>query len=354
MKKTVSLLRVVLLLFVLLAGCAGGGERTLVVANWKGYGSDSEYAVEQFEKANNCKVVHQYYDSLEQMLTMIRQGGNGKIDVVLSNMAYTDTAKKEGLISAIDTSKLENYASLQESLKEVEDVVDEEGKVYGVPWMWGTTALGYNKEAVGKEIDSWSALWDEANQGKVTMFDDHITAVLVAAMYIGEEDPYNADLSKIEEALMALKKNCKLYWTSYDSFAKPYSAGEITMGPLWSGAATQLNATGVDVEYVYPKEGVVAWTDYWCMVEGTKNEDLAMKWIDWMSSEDFQKEYSSDLEGQPPVPANVKVQETLSDDVRKALYIDGDMPEKLYFQKAIPEETNQAWLDLWNKVKAAQ
>ena len=79
-----------------------------------------------------------------------------------------------------------------------------------------------------------------------------------------------------------------------------------------------------------------------------------MKWIDWLSSEDFQKEYSSDLEGQPPVPANVKVQETLSDDVRKALYIDGDMPEKLYFQKAIPEETNQAWLDLWTKVKAAQ
>ena len=87
MNKTVSLLMAVLLLFVLLAGCAGGGERTLVVANWKGYGSDSEYAVEQFEKANNCKVVHQYYDSLEQMLTMIRQGGNGKIDVVLSNMA---------------------------------------------------------------------------------------------------------------------------------------------------------------------------------------------------------------------------------------------------------------------------
>ena len=45
MKKTVSLLMVVLLLFVLLAGCAGGGERTLVVANWKGYGSDSELSL---------------------------------------------------------------------------------------------------------------------------------------------------------------------------------------------------------------------------------------------------------------------------------------------------------------------
>ena len=49
------------------------------------------------------------------------------------SVSYThlDVYKRQGLISAIDTSKLENYASLQESLKEVEDVVDEEGKVYG-------------------------------------------------------------------------------------------------------------------------------------------------------------------------------------------------------------------------------
>ena len=29
------------------------------------------------------------------------------------------------------------------------------------------------------------------------------------------------------------------------------------------------------------------------------------------------------------------------------------LKEKLVFQKEIPEETNQAWLDLWNEVKAS-
>lgn len=354
MKKGLILLMAALLLLTgALAGCGAPQEqRTLVVANWKGYGSDSDYAIEQFEKANNCKVVHQYYDSLEQMLTMIKQGGNGEIDVVLSNMAYTDTAKKSDLISQIDTSKLENYQDLQSELRQVEDVLGESGEVYGVPWLWGTTSLAYNAQAFPEGVDSWAALWDPANKGKVTMFDDHITAVLVAAMYLGEEDPYHCDLEKVEQALKELKENCKLFWTSYDSFAKPYSSGEISMGPLWSGAATQLNATGVPIEYVYPKEGVVAWTDYWCVVKGSKNEDLAYRWIDWMTSADFQEYYSSDLEAQPPVPANKAVQDSLSEETRKALYIDQPM-STMYFQKAIPEETNQAWLDLWNRVKAS-
>ena len=351
-KGLIVFLAMLLLAAMLLPGCAPAEKKKLVVANWKGYGSDSEYAISQFEEKYDCVVEHQYYDSLEQMLTMLRQGGKGEIDVVLSNMAYTKTALGEGLIEPIDTSKLANYGELQDDIKEVDDVVDDAGAVYGVPWLWGTTSLAYNADAVSAPLTSWSALWDPANQGKVTMFDDHITAVLVAGMYLGEEDPYNPDLEKIEEALLELKDNCKLFWTSYDSFAKPYSAGEITMGPLWSGAATQLNATGVPIEYVYPEEGVVSWVDYWCVVDECPEQDLAYAWIDWMTSQDFQTYYTKDLESQPPAPANTKAQESMSDETKKALYVD-ELPNTMYFQKAIPEDVNQAWLDLWNRVKAS-
>ena len=47
-------------------------ERTLTVANWQGYGSDAEYAVKPFEEKYNCKVVHQYFDSEEALLNMLR------------------------------------------------------------------------------------------------------------------------------------------------------------------------------------------------------------------------------------------------------------------------------------------
>lgn len=66
-------------LAVLLLGAvlfsAAAETRTLTVANWKGYGSDSAYGAVVFEKMYNVKVVHQYFTSLEEMLTMLRAVG---------------------------------------------------------------------------------------------------------------------------------------------------------------------------------------------------------------------------------------------------------------------------------------
>ena len=370
MKKLVSLLLAGLTLFSL-AACSGGGSggggtaapqnsgtgeggavRTLTVANWQGYGSDAEYAVQAFEEANNCKVVHQYFDSEEALLNMLRQGGLGQIDVVLPNMAYVAIGKRENLFQPIDVSRLENYGDLREDIRDVEDVKDADGNILGVPWTWGTTSLGYNPDAISDTVDSWGILWDPAYQNKIAFFDDHTTAVMIAATYAGE-DPYDPDLDVVKDTLLSLKANCKLFWSSYDSFAKPYFAGEVVAGSVWSGAATQLNATGQKMTYVYPKEGTIAWVDYWAIPKDAPNEDLAYKWIDWMTSQQFQSTYAADLEMQPPIPSNTKVLDSLSGDVKAALYVDNGLPEKLVFQKEIPEETNQAWLDLWNEVKAS-
>lgn len=244
MKKLVSLLLAGLTLFSL-AACSGGGSggggtaapqnsgtgeggavRTLTVANWQGYGSDAEYAVQAFEEANNCKVVHQYFDSEEALLNMLRQGGLGQIDVVLPNMAYVAIGKRENLFQPIDVSRLENYGDLREDIRDVEDVKDADGNILGVPWTWGTTSLGYNPDAISDTVDSWGILWDPAYQNKIAFFDDHTTAVMIAATYAGE-DPYDPDLDVVKDTLLSLKANCKLFWSSYDSFAKPYSAGEV-------------------------------------------------------------------------------------------------------------------------------
>ncbi len=326
--------------------------RTLTVSNWKGYGSDLEYAVKPFEEANNCVVVHQYFDSTEGMLNLLRQGGVGEIDVVLSNIAYVGTGVGENLLDPIRTEELENYASLRKDMAEEESVKDSNGNIMGVPWSWGTTGLGYNPNLISEEIDSWASLWDPAYRGKVAFFDDHTTAILTGAMYTGAADPYEPDLEAVKAVLLDLKENSKVFWTSYDSFAKPYSAGEVLLGNLWSGAASQLNGTGETVTYVYPKEGTVAWVDYWCVVKDSPSEDLAYKWIDWMTSVEFQGKFSSDIEQQAPIPSNEDAVASLSPQARQALYLSDTIPETLVFQKGISVEKNQEWLDIWNEVKA--
>ena len=89
----------------------------LHVLNWQGYGTDEAWAVKDFEAKNGCKVVHDYFNSEEEMLTKLRTNP-GTYDVVLVNSSYTAAAAKEGLLQPIDTSKITNWKNLTPKLRD--------------------------------------------------------------------------------------------------------------------------------------------------------------------------------------------------------------------------------------------
>ena len=72
------------------------------VLNWKGYGADEPWAVAAFEKATGNKVVNDFFNSEQEMLTKLRTNP-GLYDVVMINAAFNDQATAEGLIQPIDT-----------------------------------------------------------------------------------------------------------------------------------------------------------------------------------------------------------------------------------------------------------
>lgn len=370
MKKFISVLLIVVLMLTMFVGCSKEAEKpanentgseasestdngevpVLTVLNWKGYGSDADYAAKVFEEKYNCKVEHVYFTSLEEMLTMLRTGGLGTIDVLLPNSNYLLQAVTEGLVQPIDTAKLENYNDLLENLRNFEDAIDADGKIYGVPWAWGTTSLGYNTNIIDEELTSWADLWDDKYAGKVAYFDDYNTAILTAALYLEEEDPYNPDLKKVEEALIDLKENTRTYWSSYDDFLKPFGAEEIVIGNMWVGLASTMVRGGDPVNYVYPKEGAVGWSDFWSIATDAPNYELALKWVDFMSGQEFQTAFVNDPYG--ACPSNTVVLDSLSEELRKALFIYPEAPTNLVMQASQDEETKQAWLEVWNNVKS--
>lgn len=350
-------LALALILGVTATGCTKAGTskktRQLVIANWKGYGSDTSYAINTFEKANNCKIVHQYFDSEDGLLNMLKQGGIGKIDVMLPNLGYMQRVIKQNLAEPIDTSKLKNYNDIIENLRNQTDLKDSDGKVYGIPWVWGTTSIGYNPDKIKEKPTSISVLWDPKYKGQIAFNDDYTCAVLTAALYLKEKDPYNPNLDKVKEVLIKAKQNSKLLWSSYDDFSKAYTSGSVMLGNVWSGAATELKAEGQKIEYIYPEEGTVAWLDTWCIAKNAPDKDLAYKWIDFMTSTEFQKKFTSNPKDQPPVPANKKVFDSMTDEQKKALWVYPSIPTNLIMEKSLPDETTQKWQKLWDEVKAS-
>ena len=85
------------------------------ILNWKGYGTDSDWAVAAFSEKTGHTVVHDHFNSEQEMLTKLRTNP-GAYDVVLINSAFTGKALEEGLVGPIDTSDIDNFGNLAPNL----------------------------------------------------------------------------------------------------------------------------------------------------------------------------------------------------------------------------------------------
>lgn len=325
------------------------GER-LIVSNWNDYGSDIPWAVDTFEEETGAELVHQYFNSPEELLETLRSGGVGEVGVAMMNVAFMADAVDDGLVQPIDLDRLENADQLSEELLAEPDLTHD-GELYGVPWVWGSTSLAYNTEEFPDGIDSWEALWDPANEGEVAFFDDAATAVMTAALYAGE-DPYDPDLEVVRETLLDLKGNTQLFWSSADDWLRGFESGSVTLGNLWSGLAGTQLGEGDPIGYTIPEEGAVGWLDTFAIVADAPNEDLAYEFIDWMISAEFQTGWAEDTERSSPAPANATVHPNLDPEVANRIQSDPAVLDSLTVQRGIPQDVLQSWTELWQEVKA--
>lgn len=350
-----------------LAGCGGGsdggggsssgaskGNGTLTVLAWKSYGADDPWAVKEFERQTGGKVKFVYMNSEDGMLQTLQQGGVGKIDVALPNLQYVQPGVQRGVFQPIDESKISTWSELSPQFTKLPSLRSG-GKLYAVPWVQGATSLAVNPDVVKPAPTSWSVLWDQANRGKVAYYDDPTTAIMTAALYLGE-DPQNPNLDKVRKALQDLKSNTKVFWASADDWTKPYSTHAITMGNLWSGLAGTLKANGQPVEFIFPKEGTVRWGDNWSLVKDAPNPDLAYKWINFMTS----KKYFTHWISQPgpnqqlAVPVNSAAVAALPEEASNKLSAGRltGYTGPAAFQAGIPLDRLNEWTQLWQEVKA--
>ncbi|GAB0118007.1 ABC transporter substrate-binding protein [Acidisoma sp. 7E03] len=330
--------------------------QTLTVASWQNYGSDDPATIKMFQDMTGATVKHVYFTSEDDLLQMLRQGGVGKIDVVLPNLEYVMPGAEQNLFQPVDTAKVTSWSALEPRFAS-DPSIRMDGKVYAVPWVQGATSLAVNPAAVKTTPKSWSVLWDPANKGKVGFFDDPTTAVMTAALYLGEKDPQNPDLAKVRGALLDLKKNVKLFWSSGDDWTKAYLTGEITMGNLWSGLAGTMKTNGHPLDFILPDDGTVVWGDTWAIVKNTPNEALAYAWINFLTSPDYFVQWITHPgpNQELAVPVNMAAVKALPQAAADKLMAGPllNYQGKVALQTGISPKALKKWTQLWEDVKAA-
>ncbi len=321
----------------------------LHVLNWKGYGADEPWAVEAFEKATGHKVINDFFNSEQEMLTKLRTNP-GLYDVVMINAAFTGQAIDEKLIQPIDVSKIPNAADIGAD-KSGSPMLNRDGQTYGVPWVWGLTAIAANDAAFETPPTSISVMWDEARKGRITIRDDAVEAIQFGAIATGQDINDIKDMEAVKAKLASLMPQIRTFWSSENDWNQLVASNQIDVGTYWSGSAdrakTQFN---LPVSLVIPEEGAVGWLDAFSIPVGSDNVEGAEAFINYMIEPDFYVEWVTKVGA--PVSANDKALAALPEDAfNRAVMGDPAVAERIQFQAPITDAQREAYLEVWQALK---
>ncbi|MEM6987268.1 MAG: extracellular solute-binding protein [Pseudomonadota bacterium] len=320
------------------------------VLNWQGYGTDLDWAVADFAEATGHTVVHEYFNSEQEMLTKLRTNP-GAYDVVLINAAFTPQAQSEGLIGPIDGDKIANLRDVPADLTGNQDL-NAGGSLHGVPWTWGLTSFAINTNDFDEAPSSTEVFWDERYAGKVSIRDDALEAVQFAAIATGQDINNIEDLGAVEQKLTALMPQIKTYWGSENDWNQFMAAGELSVATFWSGSASRSMSAGLPVQFVVPAEGAIGWLDGLSIPSSSTKQDAAHAFIDWMIDPAFYVKWAA--EG-APASANAKAAAALPDDAfNKRVLGDPEVVARVQFQRPVSDENREKYLSIWQGLKAAQ
>lgn len=329
---------------------AAAADDEVRVLNWKGWGTDGEWAVTAFEKETGTKVVHDYISSYPEVFAKLRTNP-GYYDVVVLNAAFVGKAAEEGLIQPIDTAKVPNFADLFPAMRDSPQL-NIDGKVYGVAWIWGGTSMTYSTEVFSTPPTSLEVLWDPAYANRVCWRDNPEDSVRFAALALGQNPDAPQDMAAIREKLRALKPQIKAFWKSEDEWRKLTAANECDLSIFWTSSTEKAVVEDqLPVSYVIAEEGAVGFRDGLTMPTDAPHQEAAYAFINYMISKDFYAGWVA--AGGAPVSANAAALEELPESslTRKVL----SQPEnlaKINFKGPLSDDQRQEYLDLWQETKA--
>jgi spermidine/putrescine transport system permease protein len=338
---------VVAALALLVAPFAGGEghsaspERVLNLYIWSSYIAPE--TIQKFERRHGARVNVDLYDSNEALLAKV-QAGNAGYDVICPSNYVIEILQKQSLLQALDRSALPHLENVDSRFL---DRDFDRGNRYSVPYVWGTTGIGYVKSKTGP-VDSWGALWDPRFQGRILMLDDAREALGAALKWKGgsynTSDP--AAIRAAQQLLIQQKPLVRTYNSS--NFEDVLLSRDVWLAHGWSGQLAKVIETDPDLGYVIPREGSQMFIDSLAIPAGAPHPELAHAFIDFTLEAEVAAEICGTMRYSTPNRAAIPL---LPESIRRspAIFPPGDVLARLETISDIGEATllyDRAWTEV--------
>jgi len=275
-------------------------------------------------------------------------------DLAAPSWSHAPFWMEEGLVEKIDVSRLANWSQLFDRLKALEP----EGNRHFVPWAWGNTAVIYRTDMVPAEYPenaTWGILWDERLKGKIAIRDAFMGAMLPAALYGGAKDAYDMTDDEIEMVGDLMRKQRELvrfYWKAEADAQQALASGEIAVISGWNSTYATLKKQGVPVGFMMPKEGAPTWVDGYMVIKG--GAAPMQEKYDFLDAILTAESGAGLIQNLGYGSANKKSFDIASAEAIANIGIGNvdDAVEKGLWSRAVPTETKDKMVDLYNRVKS--
>jgi putrescine transport system substrate-binding protein len=337
------------------------------VYNWSDY--VAEDTIENFEKETGISVVYDVYADNETLDAKLSAGQSGYDVVFPSARPFAERHIATGIYQPIDKNKLSNYGNLDPAiLTSLEDA--DPGNAHLVPYMWGTTGIGYNvakvRERLGADaaLDSWSLLFDSATTAKlkdcgIAFLDDQQEGFYAALIFLGRDPRQSGgdEIEAVQRLFAAVRENVRYFNSS--KYIDDLANGEICIAMGYNGDVLQARdraaeaENGVDIAYIIPKEGAVRWVDGMAIPKDAPHADNAHTFINFVLKPETIAQVTNYVSY---ANANLASKPLVDESIRTdaGTYPPDDIFARLVDARTLPDEANRARERAWTSIKSGR
>ena len=232
-------------------------------SNWPLYIDKS--VLKTFDKryGGHVKYVEDINDNFEFFGKIRQQLQAGKPigrDLIVVTDYLAGRLVRDGFAEAIDKTNVPNEKNLVENLRSINY---DPKRTFSLPWQSGATGIGYNKAKIGRKISSVKDLFDPAFKGRVSFLSEPYDSAGLVMLMQGV-DPSKATIDEINKAIDKIdqaQKSGQIRRFTGNDYSTDLTKGNLWIAMAYSGDLVQLQADNPHLEFVYPDEGAMFWTD---------------------------------------------------------------------------------------------
>jgi putative spermidine/putrescine transport system substrate-binding protein len=238
-----------------------------------------KYVFAPFAKKNDLKIRTSSTSEFADLGKVQQEVKSGSPDLDASVFLPSDV---------IRGAKLGVFEKIPSNLASLRDVYPFAKKLMpnGVGYLVYTYAYGKRPDIMkthGIDPKTWKDLWDPKLKKAITIGTGQTTYLVqsINIMLHGRVSPIGKD---VWEWLHKLSPNVHSLQDNPAQQGDLLVRGEAPVAVLFDGRIWTMQDTGVPVRYVVPTEGIYANMDFFSVVKGAPNKDLAFKFIDFALS----------------------------------------------------------------------